>query len=64
MKIQVLPSLSLRPLAVFSVAVSLSCQAPKQAEEMVDQSVRIVTVDPGHFHAALVQKSMYDGTIP
>jgi hypothetical protein len=24
------------------------------------KSVRIVTVDPGHFHAALVQKSMYD----
>ena len=24
-------------------------------------SVKLLTVDPGHFHAALVQKSMYDG---
>lgn len=24
------------------------------------KAVRIVTLDPGHFHAALVQKSMYD----
>lgn len=27
---------------------------------MVSKSVRIITVDPGHFHAALVQKSMYE----
>ncbi|NDA62775.1 MAG: oxidoreductase [Chitinophagia bacterium] len=25
------------------------------------QSVRLITLDPGHFHAALVQKSMYPG---
>src|SRR5258708_22862201 len=24
-------------------------------------SVRLITLDPGHFHAALVQKSMYAG---
>ena len=23
--------------------------------------VRLITLDPGHFHAALVQKSMYEG---
>jgi predicted dehydrogenase len=25
-----------------------------------DKSIRLVTLDPGHFHAALVQKTMYD----
>lgn len=25
-----------------------------------DEKVRIITLDPGHFHAALLQKSMYD----
>ena len=25
------------------------------------EPVRLITVDPGHFHAALVQKSMYPG---
>jgi len=41
--------------------VILSCQSPKkQEEEMSRKSVRLVTVDPGHFHAALVQKSMYE----
>jgi len=27
-------------------------------------SVRLMTLDPGHFHAALVQKSMYPGVAP
>lgn len=26
--------------------------------------VKLITLDPGHFHAALVQKSMYDGVDP
>jgi predicted dehydrogenase len=28
------------------------------------QEVRIITLDPGHFHAALVQKEMYPGVSP
>ena len=36
----------------------LSCQ-PSPQEKMNDK-VKLVTLDPGHFHAALVQKSMYD----
>lgn len=28
---------------------------------VAQQPVRLITVDPGHFHAALVQKSMYPG---
>ncbi len=36
-----------------------SCQSSTPVEEKKPFS--IVTLDPGHFHAALVQKSMYDG---
>ena len=28
---------------------------------IAQQPVKLITVDPGHFHAALVQKSMYPG---
>jgi len=38
----------------------VSCQSKKPAEEMSRRPVRLITVDPGHFHAALVQKSMYE----
>ena len=29
-----------------------------------EPSVRLITLDPGHFHAALIQKEMYDGVSP
>ena len=38
----------------------ISCQSQENSEEMSRKPVQLVTVDPGHFHAALVQKSMYD----
>ena len=48
------------PLTSFTLVILLtSCQPQKHPEEMASKSVRIITVDPGHFHAALVQKSMY-----
>src|SRR4051812_46756826 len=43
----------------------LSCQMPSskkttgQTSTQQEKTVRLVTLDPGHFHAALVQKSMY-----
>ena len=37
----------------------VSCQPSTSAKEELN-SVKLITVDPGHFHAALVQKSMYD----
>ncbi len=37
-----------------------SCQSKKPVEEISRKPVRLVTVDPGHFHAALVQKSVYE----
>jgi predicted dehydrogenase len=47
-------------LIVLIYIVVTSCQPPKEKEEMSRKPVQIVTVDPGHFHAALVQKSMYN----
>ncbi len=41
-------------MAVVSI---LSCQS---AARQVKPTVKLITLDPGHFHAALVQKSMYD----
>ena len=37
----------------------LSSCSEKRAEEAGRGAVRLITLDPGHFHAALVQKSMY-----
>jgi predicted dehydrogenase len=37
--------------------LSFSCNTEQPEPSMV----KLITLDPGHFHAALVQKSMYDG---
>jgi predicted dehydrogenase len=37
---------------------------PKKAFTGAKGEVKLMTVDPGHFHAALVQKSMYDQVAP
>jgi quercetin dioxygenase-like cupin family protein/predicted dehydrogenase len=56
-------------LAVASACTLLSaCQSPggSPASDIADtmaaapKPVRLITLDPGHFHAALVQKSMYN----
>ncbi|QDK82688.1 oxidoreductase [Spirosoma sp. KCTC 42546] len=36
-----------------------ACQTSKN--EADKSAIRLITLDPGHFHAALVQKTMYDG---
>lgn len=47
-------------LLIFFIVVFTSCQKP--TENKTEESlVKLITLDPGHFHAALVQKSMYDG---
>lgn len=43
-------------LALF--VFSISCQSPASKENQ-EKKLRLVTLDPGHFHAALVQKTMY-----
>lgn len=37
-------------------SLAFSCAAPQNHESA---KIRLITLDPGHFHAALVQKSMY-----
>lgn len=36
--------------------IVLSCRS---SEKGTEKAIQLVTLDPGHFHAALVQKSMY-----
>lgn len=38
------------------------CQSEKQVEEIKESTeiIKLMTLDPGHFHAALVQKIMFD----
>jgi len=44
------------------IVIMMSCQSENKNVETETKSkpVKLVTVDPGHFHAALVQKTMYD----
>jgi predicted dehydrogenase len=60
------------PVMALAVALS-SCGGGKTAKKEVSKSapftgakgeVKIMTLDPGHFHAALVQKNMYDQVSP
>jgi len=47
--------------------VSSSCadrEQPKTKNGPIKNKVRLVTLDPGHYHAALVQKSMYEQVDP
>lgn len=40
---------------------SLSCEKQAdQSEQIADGTIRLIQLNPGHFHAGLVQKSMYD----
>ena len=49
-----------RILFLFAVASIASCNETTKESKASDDMVKLVTVDPGHFHAALVQKVMYD----
>lgn len=46
--------------------ILFSCGKAKKTEEVTSDNsmVKLITVDPGHFHAALVQKIMYDQVSP
>ncbi|MEM9326906.1 MAG: putative oxidoreductase C-terminal domain-containing protein [Bacteroidota bacterium] len=63
----------LRILLILSIAMTFAmCQSSterstgSQTDETneSDDKVRIMTLDPGHFHAALIQKSMYEDVDP
>jgi predicted dehydrogenase len=46
--------------AALAAALLAACSAPEKSMEATRKPVQVITLDPGHFHAALVQKSMYD----
>jgi predicted dehydrogenase len=46
----------------YQTAISFGQQKSKKGQDMSE--VNIVTLDPGHFHAALVQREMYPGVSP
>lgn len=41
-----------------------NCMQNQQIEETTTEKIQLVTLDPGHFHAAIVQKTMYKGVDP
>src|SRR5690349_2689433 len=45
------------------IVCSMSCQSPASTDNK-EKKLSLVTLDPGHFHAALVQKSMYPDVAP
>ncbi|GAB3800874.1 putative oxidoreductase C-terminal domain-containing protein [Spirosoma humi] len=45
---------------LFMAALMGACQSSEKSEKD-KAAIRLITLDPGHFHAALVQKTMYDG---
>lgn len=53
-------------ILVFAATAVLSCtpQQPDMQFTGEKGQVRLMTLDPGHFHAALVQKTMYDRVCP
>ncbi|MDR0713225.1 MAG: Gfo/Idh/MocA family oxidoreductase [Bacteroidales bacterium] len=51
--------------AVIIIALAVTCTADKKSQFTgADGEVKLITLDPGHFHAALVQKSMYPQVHP
>lgn len=46
-------------LPLLTAAIIMSCNNETAKQEEPATPYRLVTLDPGHFHAALVQKSMY-----
>ena len=51
-------------IGFLSIMTIISCTNKRFVEEIHEFPLQIMTLDPGHFHAALVQKSMYDQLSP
>lgn len=51
---------------LFFVGLIMGCTGNQKKKELSNgiDSVKLIVLDPGHFHAALVQKSMYDDVSP
>src|SRR5688572_1615242 len=50
---------SLSALLSLALTTLFACQSTAPKEEKTPALTRLITLDPGHFHAALVQKQMY-----
>src|SRR4030095_16429298 len=50
-----------KKLSIFFLIVMGGCTSTEQSNSSNTSIVKLITLDPGHFHAALVQKSMYPG---
>jgi len=51
--------------ALFTMAAIHSCKTEKKAKFTgAEGEVKLITLDPGHFHAALIQKNMYPQVHP
>ncbi len=46
-------------LALVGLVLNISCTTQKENTSEKDTDVKLITLDPGHFHAALVQKTSY-----
>src|SRR5687768_8852210 len=46
-------------IAVFAISCQMASSTKATDEKEAEKSVKLITLDPGHFHAALVQISMY-----
>lgn len=51
-------------LLVTSLLTAALLLAFQSSSPTANGPIRLITLDPGHFHAALVQKSMYEGVDP
>src|SRR5699024_11943177 len=49
-----------RTYLMLLIATVMGCANP-MTENSSQYQVKLITLDPGHFHSALVQKSMYPG---
>ncbi len=47
-------------LGILCVSCKNKPEQPMETDDAKSGSVQLITLDPGHFHAALVQKKMYD----
>lgn len=46
------------------IIAATSCNSSKEKVQEKDNRIKLITLDPGHFHSALIQKSMYDEIDP
>ena len=53
-----------RSLLIFFLFAIAGCTNTQKTATLKNQGVNLITLDPGHFHAALVQKTMYAGVDP